>query len=187
MITVQLNEPNFEYDIHSLVKAFYPQHDVLVKAMPREEFPESVFHLVVNYDRKNHMIDFKFFEHNQQETQEEDDAAKEELFEALKPDYITGVTFSGGDPLHPANHAEVAVLAKEIRETFPEKTIWLYTGFCWDEIKTLDVVKYCDVIVDGPFVQEEFDGKLHWKGSKNQRVIDVQETLRGNEIVLHEL
>ena len=53
MITVQLNEPNFEYDIHSLVKAFYPQHDVLVKAMPREEFPESVFHLVVNYDRKN--------------------------------------------------------------------------------------------------------------------------------------
>ena len=60
MITVQLNEPDFEYDIHSLVKAFYPQHDVLVKAMPREEFPESVFHLVVNYDRKNHMIDFLF-------------------------------------------------------------------------------------------------------------------------------
>ena len=78
MITVQLNEPNFEYDIHSLVKAFYPQHDVLVKAMPREEFPESVFHLVVNYDWKNQMIDFKFFEHNQKETQEEDDAAKEE-------------------------------------------------------------------------------------------------------------
>ena len=78
MITVQLNEPNFEYDIHSLVKAFYPQHDVLVKAMPREEFPESVFHLVVTYDRKNHRIDFKFFEHNQQETQEGDDAAKEE-------------------------------------------------------------------------------------------------------------
>lgn len=115
-----------------------------------------------------------------------DDAAKEELFEAIKPDYISGVTFSGGDPLHPANHVEVAVLAKEIKETFPNKTIWLYTGFCWDEIKALDVVKYCDVIVDGPFVQEEFDGKLHWKGSKNQRVIDVQETLRRKEIVLCE-
>lgn len=115
-----------------------------------------------------------------------DDAAKEELFEAIKPDYISGVTFSGGDPLHPANHVEVAVLAKEIKETFPNKTIWLYTGFCWDEIKTPDVVKYCDVIVDGPFVQEEFDGKLHWKGSKNQRVIDVQETLRRKEIVLCE-
>ena len=115
-----------------------------------------------------------------------DEAAKEELFEAIKPDYISGVTFSGGDPLHPANHVEVAVLAKEIKETFPNKTIWLYTGFCWDEIKTLDVVKDCDVIVDGPFVQEEFDGKLHWKGSKNQRVIDVQETLRRKEIVLCE-
>ena len=115
-----------------------------------------------------------------------DEAAKEELFEAIKPDYISGVTFSGGDPLHPANHVEVAVLAKEIKETFPNKTIWLYTGFCWDEIKTLDVVKHCDVIVDGPFVQEEFDGKLHWKGSKNQRVIDVQETLRRKEIVLCE-
>ena len=115
-----------------------------------------------------------------------DDAAKEELFEAIKPDYISGVTFSGGDPLHPANHVEVAVLAKEIKETFPNKTIWLYTGFCWDVIKTLDVVKQCDVIVDGPFVQEEFDGKLHWKGSKNQRVIDVQETLRRKEIVLCE-
>ncbi len=78
MITVQLNEPDFEYDIHSLVKAFYPQHDVLVKAMPREEFPESVFHLVVNYDRKNHMIDFKFYEREQQETQEDDNVAREE-------------------------------------------------------------------------------------------------------------
>lgn len=78
MITVQLNEPDFEYDIHSLVKAFYPQHDVLVKAVPREEFPESVFHLVVNYDRKNHMIDFKFYEREQKETQEENNVAKEE-------------------------------------------------------------------------------------------------------------
>ena len=79
MITVQLNEPNFEYDIHSLVKAFYPQHDVLVKAMPREEFPESIFHLVVNYDRKNHMIDFKFYEQEQQETPEDDNVAREEI------------------------------------------------------------------------------------------------------------
>lgn len=76
MITVQLNEPDFEYDIHSLVKAFYPQHDVLVKAMPREEFPESVFHLVVTYE--NHMIDFKFYEREQQETQEDDNVTKEE-------------------------------------------------------------------------------------------------------------
>ena len=115
-----------------------------------------------------------------------DDAAKEEIFDQLSKPYISGITFSGGDPLHAANSVGVRTLMTEIHEKFPNKTIWLYTGFCWDEIKTLDVVKYCDVIVDGPFVQEEFDGKLHWKGSKNQRVIDVQETLRRKEIVLCE-
>ncbi len=61
MITVQLNEPDFEYDIHSLVKAFYPQHDVLVKAMPREEFPESEFHLEINYDREKGDVSYSFF------------------------------------------------------------------------------------------------------------------------------
>ena len=73
-----------------------------------------------------------------------DDAAKEELFEAIKPDYISGVTFSGGDPLHPANHVEVAVLAKEIKETFPNKTIWLYTGFCWDQDTGCCEILRCD-------------------------------------------
>ena len=115
-----------------------------------------------------------------------DESAKQEIFEQLEKAYISGITFSGGDPLYVQNISEVTKLAKEIKEKYPSKTIWLYTGFCWDEIKTLDVVKYCDVIVDGPFVQEEFDGKLHWKGSKNQRVIDVQETLRRKEIVLCE-
>lgn len=94
MITVQLNEPDFEYDIHSLVKAFYPQHDVLVKAMPREEFPESVFHLVVNYDRKNHMIDFKFYEREQQEndnvTKEENENAEQISEEAFSQNQKNG-------------------------------------------------------------------------------------------------
>lgn len=100
-----------------------------------------------------------------------DEAAKEELFEAIKPDYISGVTFSGGDPLHLANREEITALAKEIKETFPEKTIWLYTGFLFEDIKELEIVKYCDVIVDGPFIEEEYDGKLHWRGSRNQNVI----------------
>lgn len=100
-----------------------------------------------------------------------DEAAKEELFDAIRPDYISGVTFSGGDPLHPANREEITALAKEIKEIFPNKTIWLYTGFLFDDIKELEVVKYCDVIVDGPFIEEEHDGKLHWRGSRNQNVI----------------
>ena len=115
-----------------------------------------------------------------------DDAAKEELFEAIKPDYISGVTFSGGDPLHPANHVEVAVLAKEIKETFPNKTIWLYTGFLWEDIRDLPFLKNVDVLVDGPFVEAEKDVTLHWKGSANQRVIDVKQTLKNKNVVLYQ-
>ena len=107
-----------------------------------------------------------------------DDAAKEELFEAIKPDYISGVTFSGGDPLHPANHVEVAVLAKEIKETFPNKTIWLYTGDVWENVMHDPVMKYVNVLVDGEYVEELRDTKLLWKGSSNQRVIDVQKSLQ---------
>ena len=107
-----------------------------------------------------------------------DEAAKEELFEAIKPDYISGVTFSGGDPLHPANHVEVAVLAKEIKETFPNKTIWLYTGDVWENVMHDPVMKYVNVLVDGEYVEELRDTKLRWKGSSNQRVIDVQKSLQ---------
>lgn len=113
-----------------------------------------------------------------------DEAARSELFEKLSPDYISGVTFSGGDPLHPNNRAEVTELARECRERFPEKTVWLYTGYSFEEIRELEIVRYCDVIVDGKFVNELRDEKLHWKGSANQRVIDVRETVRLGKIVL---
>ncbi|MGN1423904.1 MAG: anaerobic ribonucleoside-triphosphate reductase activating protein [Oscillospiraceae bacterium] len=113
-----------------------------------------------------------------------DEDAENELFEKLSTDYISGLTFSGGDPLHPHNRAEVTRLAKKCRELFPNKTIWLYTGFSWEEICDLEIVPLVNVLVDGRFVKELFDGKLHWKGSSNQRVIDVQETLRLGKIVL---
>lgn len=113
-----------------------------------------------------------------------DEDAEKELFDKLSTDYISGLTFSGGDPLHPHNREEVTRLAKKCRELFPKKTIWLYTGFSWEEICDLEIVPLVDVLVDGRFVKELFDGKLHWKGSSNQRVIDVQETLRLGKIVL---
>lgn len=113
-----------------------------------------------------------------------DEAAERELFDKLAPDYISGVTFSGGDPLHPQNRAEVTRLAKKSRELFPDKTVWLYTGYTFEEIKDLEVVPYCDVIVDGEFILAQRDPKLHWKGSPNQRVIDVRETMRLKKIVL---
>ena len=114
-----------------------------------------------------------------------DEAAKEELFEALEPEYVSGITFSGGDPLHVQNRGEVGQLIEEIHEKFPNKTIWVYTGYLWEEVKDLPYLKLADVLVDGPFVEELKDTTLHWKGSANQRVIDVKKTLERGEVILH--
>ncbi len=114
-----------------------------------------------------------------------DEAAKEELFEELKKDYISGVTFSGGDPLHEKNRKEIEKLAEDIREKFPDKTIWLYTGYEWEEICGLPFLPNIDVIVDGEFKIEEKDNSLHWKGSANQRVIDVKESLKTGKVQLY--
>ena len=113
-----------------------------------------------------------------------DEAAEAELFDKLSEDYISGVTFSGGDPLHPQNRDDITRLATKIKADFPEKTLWLYTGFDWYEIKELDIIPLLDVVVDGRFIKSLLDAKLHWKGSSNQRVIDVKETLRLDKIVL---
>lgn len=114
-----------------------------------------------------------------------DAVAKEEIFAELEKDYVSGITFSGGDPLHINNAYEVAELAKEIKETFPKKTIWLYTGAKWEEICRMDLMEYVDVLVDGEFECDKKDVNLHWKGSANQRVIDVKETLKTGTVVLH--
>ena len=81
-----------------------------------------------------------------------DEAAKEELFAELEKDYISGVTFSGGDPLHPANREDIARLAEEIRGRYPNKTIWLYTGYDWEQICEFALLKNIDVVVDGEFI-----------------------------------
>lgn len=114
-----------------------------------------------------------------------DEAAKEELFAELRQDYVSGITFSGGDPLHMQNRDEVGELIREIHEKFPLKTIWVYTGYLWEEVKDLPYLKFVDVLVDGEFVEELKDAALYWKGSANQRVIDVKRTLETGEIVLH--
>jgi len=115
-----------------------------------------------------------------------DREAREEVFEHLKKSYISGITFSGGDPLHPGNVCEVTELAKEIKERFPDKTIWLYTGDVWEAVKDKAVVRYIDVLVDGEFQIAEKDEALHWRGSANQRVIDVKKSLEKGEVCLHE-
>lgn len=119
-----------------------------------------------------------------------DEAAKQEIFEQLDKSYISGITFSGGDPLHPASFPSVYALAKEIREKYPDKTIWLYTGYTWEEILRSKnwILRHVDVLVDGRFQVDQKDNRLMWKGSSNQRVIDVQATLKQSDLtvpVLH--
>lgn len=106
-----------------------------------------------------------------------DDSAKAEIFDQLSKSYISGITFSGGDPLHDANRLDVKNLMCEIKEKFPNKTIWMYTGSDWENIYKLRMMQYIDVVVDGEFKVDLKDQKLLWKGSSNQRVIDVKATL----------
>ncbi len=107
-----------------------------------------------------------------------DEDAKQEIFEQLEQSYISGITFSGGDPLHSANRLDVRNLMSEIREKYPDKTIWLYTGYEWKDIWHYPMMKYVDVVVDGEFKIDLRDTNLLWKGSSNQKVIDVQATLK---------
>ena len=111
-----------------------------------------------------------------------DNDAKQEIFDLLDKDYISGITFSGGDPLHPVNAYEVRELAAEIRQKYPDKTIWLYTGDVWEDLVlggsrcTLDtpaILENIDVMVDGLFIEDLKDITLRFRGSSNQRIIDV--------------
>ena len=115
-----------------------------------------------------------------------DEAAKEEIFTELAKDYVSGVTFSGGDPLYPANREQVGALAREVHARFPEKTIWLYTGYRWEQIADLPFLDAIDVIVDGPFIESQKNTQLCWRGSANQRVIDVRRTRETGTVCLHE-
>lgn len=114
-----------------------------------------------------------------------DEAARQEVFQQLDKDYISGITFSGGDPLFVDNREEVLKLVKEIHSKYPEKNIWLYTGYRYEEICKEEIIKYLDVVVDGKYVEAERDTTLPWKGSANQRVIDVPKTRQLGQIVLY--
>ena len=115
-----------------------------------------------------------------------DDAAKGELKQLLCKEYISGLTLSGGDPLYFGNRDEVTKVAKDVKTFFPEKTIWCYTGFSWEDVKNLPVMKYIDVLIDGEYKDNLRDINLHWIGSSNQRLIDVQKSLKENKIILYE-
>lgn len=114
-----------------------------------------------------------------------DKNVKEELFSALSKDHVSGITFSGGDPLHPKNRDDVEKLMQEIRDRFPNKTVWVYTGYLYEELISWTGLPLIDVLVDGPYIESQRDVNLMWKGSSNQRVIDIKKSIAAKQISLH--
>ena len=135
-----------------------------------------------------------------------DEKAKEFLFEQLSKPYIKGLTISGGHPLEVKNRNTILGLMAEIHFLFPDKDIWCYTGYTIDEIYKLyfeertdipfdgnikytnwEWLQYIDVLVDGPYIEEQRDITLPFRGSKNQRLIDVKETLKQGQIIQYKI
>lgn len=124
-------------------------------------------------------------------------AVKEELFALLEPEFIEGLTLLGGEPMEPENQRVLMPFLKEVRRRYPHKTIWCYTGYLLDEQLwkesaarcevTDDILQLLDVLVDGEFVEEEKDISLQFRGSRNQRIIDVPESLRQGKVCLYRL
>lgn len=111
----------------------------------------------------------------------------DKIIELCGKDYVVGLSILGGEPMHPKNIEGTTKLAKAFKEKYPNKTIWSWTGFLFDrDLKDKEVLKYIDVLVDGQYKDELHDFRLKWCGSSNQRVIDVQKSLKENEIVLFE-
>lgn len=157
-----------------------------------------------------------------------DDAAKEELFRELDKDYISGLTLSGGDPLHEANLNDVLDLVTEINKRYnfqktdyenqrkmvvsktentdkirlscPNKSIWLYSGFRWEEVfdiehmkkedndfliwnKRAEIVSKCTIMIDGKYIDSQRDISLRWRGSSNQRIVNISESLKQGRVI----
>ena len=129
-----------------------------------------------------HIIHIKF---TIRSADKKDEEAEKELFEVLSRDYISGITFSGGDPLFEGNRETIEHLARKVKLEYPDKNIWLYTGYRWEEISALHLMQFIDVLVDGRFMEDLKDTKLHWKGSFNQRIIDVQKSLQNSSLYLY--
>lgn len=119
--------------------------------------------------------------------------ARERILESLKPDYIAGLSLLGGEPMEIENQRCLVHFLKKIRETYPQKNIWCYTGYTYpdDFLKgaraccevTEEMLSYIDVLVDGEFVEELYDIGLKFRGSSNQRIIDLQKSREQNEVI----
>lgn len=103
-----------------------------------------------------------------------------EILTMLKPFYISGLTLLGGDPLEPENAQALLPFVRKVKQLYPQKEIWCYTGYLYENIKDTPLIAYVDVLVDGPFVEAKKDIRLQFRGSSNQRILNLKE-LRSNE------
>ena len=111
----------------------------------------------------------------------------DEILNALSPDYIAGLSILGGDPFEPENISGVVALCMIVKKVYPDKSIWVYTGYHYEDLKYLSVMGYIDVLVDGPFIEAQKDFRLRFRGSRNQRIIDVQASQLSDSIILKEV
>lgn len=118
---------------------------------------------------------------------------EEEIIKELTPAYIAGLTLLGGDPTEPENQAALLPLLRKIREKLPDKTVWTYSGYLYEDFlpggraccdATEEYMSLVDVMVDGPFLLAEKDISLKFRGSRNQRIIDIKATREAGQIVL---
>ena len=120
-----------------------------------------------------------------------DDEVLNEIMAALEPEYIEGFTVLGGEPFEPENRETVLEVIKTVREKHPDMSIWCYSGFLFDVLKDTDVsrdiLKLIDVLVDGRFVEEKKNLRLKFRGSENQRLIDVPKSLAEGTVVLADI
>lgn len=108
----------------------------------------------------------------------------DKVLQLCAAEYIQGLSILGGEPLHPQNIGGTTQLAQAFKQRFPQKTLWIWTGYLWEDLRDQAVFKCVDVLVDGPFKTELSSPTLQYKGSSNQRVIDVPQSLKSNTVVL---
>ena len=110
------------------------------------------------------------------------DQTMELLLDLAKPDYIAGISVLGGEPLHPRNRKATLDLVKRFKDEYPGKTVWVWTGYLWEDVASDLADSSIDVLVDGRFVEDLKDLRLKYRGSSNQRVIDVQNSLKSRKV-----
>ncbi len=115
------------------------------------------------------------------------DKTIERVLELAEKDYIAGLSILGGEPMHPKNRDNTLKMAKAFKEKYPDKNIWMWSGFQFENIKDCEVFNYIDVLVDGQYQDDLHDFRLKYRGSANQRVIDVKKSLKSGRISLLKL